>query len=344
MTRLSNVDMRRANELQAELGALREGAPHTFSWLAPALRDLLGAEKAILCSYAPEDDHIFIEDAETPGISAEFKVAANRFLKNCPIRFTAFNPLRPEPWQRNRTLTFAELAKVVDPRGVPIFEVYKQFGMATFDQARVLVCEGASLLAFVGIVQSTLIDVRQRRLLTRLIPALRRRFGAERLLTNGRATKLMFDAALEEISGLAFVVSERGTVLEANSVGVAWLAHEGVAGRRALREACRNPLHVASQEFRVTKVTSPGVATRFLVVKRDEPRLEHSAKEAGKRWGFSARENDVLTHLAEGMTNRSIAAALAISERTVEVHLTSMFDKAQVESRSELVAKSWRAR
>jgi DNA-binding NarL/FixJ family response regulator len=50
----------------------------------------------------------------------------------------------------------------------------------------------------------------------------------------------------------------------------------------------------------------------------------------------------VLALLVEGLTTRTIAAALAIAERTVEVHLTAMFEKAQVESRTELVAAVWR--
>lgn len=57
-------------------------------------------------------------------------------------------------------------------------------------------------------------------------------------------------------------------------------------------------------------------------------------------WGFTPRERDILALLVEGRSNRAIAAVLAIAERTVETHLTSMFAKASVESRAELVARA----
>ena len=44
------------------------------------------------------------------------------------------------------------------------------------------------------------------------------------------------------------------------------------------------------------------------------------------------------------MTNRVIAQALGCSERTVELHIASLFRKASCESRTALVAKFWRSR
>ncbi len=50
---------------------------------------------------------------------------------------------------------------------------------------------------------------------------------------------------------------------------------------------------------------------------------------------LSAREGDVLRLLAEGMTDREIAAALAISPRTVESHVSSVLRKLGVRNRAE---------
>ncbi|MCZ2804879.1 response regulator transcription factor [Modestobacter sp. VKM Ac-2983] len=42
---------------------------------------------------------------------------------------------------------------------------------------------------------------------------------------------------------------------------------------------------------------------------------------------LSARERDVLRSMAEGRSNRSIAGTLHLSERTIEAHTASIFDK-----------------
>jgi DNA-binding NarL/FixJ family response regulator len=42
---------------------------------------------------------------------------------------------------------------------------------------------------------------------------------------------------------------------------------------------------------------------------------------------LSPRERDVLSHVAEGLSNREIAGRLSITERTVEAHITAVFDK-----------------
>jgi DNA-binding NarL/FixJ family response regulator len=50
---------------------------------------------------------------------------------------------------------------------------------------------------------------------------------------------------------------------------------------------------------------------------------------------LTARERDVLRLIAEGMTDRDIAAALTISARTVETHVSSVLRKLGVRNRAE---------
>jgi len=52
---------------------------------------------------------------------------------------------------------------------------------------------------------------------------------------------------------------------------------------------------------------------------------------------LSARERQVIQHLAEGMTNREIAHALELSPHTVKNYLFRLFDKLGVSSRTELL-------
>lgn len=56
--------------------------------------------------------------------------------------------------------------------------------------------------------------------------------------------------------------------------------------------------------------------------------------------GLSARELDVLQAAAEGLRTREIATRLGISSRTVESHLTDVFNKLGVSSRTEAVAEA----
>ncbi len=54
---------------------------------------------------------------------------------------------------------------------------------------------------------------------------------------------------------------------------------------------------------------------------------------------FSDRERDVVRLLLQGKSNKQIALALAISERTVEFHLKNIYAKLGVRSRTEAILK-----
>jgi DNA-binding NarL/FixJ family response regulator len=57
---------------------------------------------------------------------------------------------------------------------------------------------------------------------------------------------------------------------------------------------------------------------------------------------FSPREHEVLTLAAYGLTNKEIAYRLGISERTVQFHINSIFNKTTTNSRTEAVALALR--
>jgi DNA-binding NarL/FixJ family response regulator len=57
-----------------------------------------------------------------------------------------------------------------------------------------------------------------------------------------------------------------------------------------------------------------------------------SAKRSAD-FGLSPREREVLALLAEGLPNKRIALELAISEKTVKAHLTSIFERIGVSDR-----------
>jgi len=53
---------------------------------------------------------------------------------------------------------------------------------------------------------------------------------------------------------------------------------------------------------------------------------------------LSSREREVAALVASGKTNRNIAAALYLSEKTIESHLARIYDKLDVHSRAALTA------
>jgi DNA-binding CsgD family transcriptional regulator len=59
-------------------------------------------------------------------------------------------------------------------------------------------------------------------------------------------------------------------------------------------------------------------------------------------WPLTGRERDVLALLARGLSNRHVAAALGVSENTVEAHLVHAYEKLGVHSRGELLARLFR--
>jgi DNA-binding NarL/FixJ family response regulator len=75
------------------------------------------------------------------------------------------------------------------------------------------------------------------------------------------------------------------------------------------------------------------------------PDLERLARLAGSQrpeGPLSRRENEVLALVAAGKTNRAIAAELFISEKTVARHVSNIFKKLRLSSRSEATAYAFK--
>jgi DNA-binding NarL/FixJ family response regulator len=58
---------------------------------------------------------------------------------------------------------------------------------------------------------------------------------------------------------------------------------------------------------------------------------------------LTPREQTVLEHVAHGLSNKQIAAALGISERTVKFHVSSVFEKLGAANRADAVARAAQA-
>jgi DNA-binding NarL/FixJ family response regulator len=86
-------------------------------------------------------------------------------------------------------------------------------------------------------------------------------------------------------------------------------------------------------------VYGPGVAQRII----DFFSGRHEQFTARAFPELTSRERDILELLAQGSANRQIASRLAISEKTVRNHLSSVFLKLQVNDRTAAALKARRA-
>ena len=69
------------------------------------------------------------------------------------------------------------------------------------------------------------------------------------------------------------------------------------------------------------------------------PRGGEVAGEESLSEPLTSREKEVLQHMAEGLANKQIALLLSISEHTVKFHLSSLYAKLGVASRTEAVKR-----
>ncbi len=82
----------------------------------------------------------------------------------------------------------------------------------------------------------------------------------------------------------------------------------------------------------------PGADGRVAVVIERATGMQSAALRL-EAHGATAREREVATMLARGLTNAEIAEALVLSHHTVQDHVKSLFEKVGVATRQELVAR-----
>ena len=113
------------------------------------------------------------------------------------------------------------------------------------------------------------------------------------------------------------------------------LAHGQRLRRAGERRAAREQLRAAADSFRLMGLT--------LWVRRAETELTATGSTARRGpqrdAALTSQETRVALFAAKGLTNREIAAALFLSPRTVEHHVTSVLRKRGLNSRVELAAE-----
>jgi len=319
--------------------------PSALSWIAPEIAKLVRSDNVAIFTVLEKYERTAIGSLHAVGFSSDGPRRLGEELARIarqPSAGWSFNPTRPDPRQRNRVFDSAALERLtgVSRRSYPIFKFFKKVGLGRAEQLRVLICDGASLLAYVGVLKAEEFTAHQKTAFAAVVPALQRRLTFERLVENSARRAAALEVTTERIGRPAFVVSAHGTIHELNASARELLVRANVDVRRALGHAMAGrPDRYA---FDLTPLRIAGGPACQLAVLRDttgESSQVMRPAVAAARWGLTPRRRQVLEMVVRGMTNGSIAAEMQVSERTVERHVSAIFDHAGVENRTALVAR-----
>ena len=119
--------------------------------------------------------------------------------------------------------------------------------------------------------------------------------------------------------------------------------YEAARVRVLIAKACRI---LGDEETAALELDAARGAFSKLRAAPDLARVDALARgtASGSEHGLTKRELEVLRHVAAGRSNKAIARDLALSNRTVDRHLSNIFDKLAVSSRSAATAFAYRNR
>jgi DNA-binding CsgD family transcriptional regulator len=335
----------RIDALVDEILTLRLNEGSGLSRAVVGLRDVLRTELALIHRVGPRVGGLgvdFMFGVGTPRPQTEFTGTYDEWLNGQTLRQGhAYNPIRPEPNQRNVALTFVDLRRLGQPvEDAPaVRDCFPRMGIGGWDQLRVLVCQGASLLAWVGAMQPEPMTSWQKSALRRLVPAFRQRLALERRLGTDAVREAALLAALDEVPVPALLMTRDGGVVHANDLARAAMTRgaslvaEAFAQVRGRSGATRLTIHALSAR---------GMPTHYLIVDPAQPSdVLPRVLVAAKRWRLTPRQAQVLALLAHGHANKTIAAELACAEVSIERHVTVILRKTATHSRAEVAFKLW---
>ena len=330
MRRPTAGEQRRLRSIRGSLAEVGGGGTAILAEVIQPIGELLGIDDP--CTYRLEVARGRFRCAFAYGGIAAVARDIEREASRSPVAWTGYNLFCPEPDQRNRTMSAA-------PERIRSFGMYsllRRHGREREHQIRALVCDGPMLLAWVGGFHGAPITARQHALLDALVPALRRRLQIEHALGRDGLVSAALDRVLDQLGVAAFLLGGGGRVEHANARGWDRLAREGHALSRRLHDATRR----GDPDFEARPIAGTGHAGH-LVLERPADRTAERARAAAAGWGLTRRQTQVLELVAAGHTNARIGAELCIAPGTVELHVSAILARADVDTRAALVAALW---
>lgn len=327
--------MRELREVCEELSTLRlDRKRDVLADVLPAIRAALATDNVVVYSlaetiqgwrmvgWAQHGNADGLRRGLAEAIATEQPMSYSPAAVTAPQRNRVADPIAlvggPEPWQATTTCI-----RYLAPAG-----------MAACRQLRVLLCDGSGALAWFGTVHDGALSRRHARVLAAVAPAMRRRLASERLLDGASSERDLVDAVIARIGAPAFVIGAGGRLLAVNT-----------AGRALYDRACAEVRAALAGEpsalvFDRTQLAATGTRATWLLVLRDnaDRRLDDAVALAATRWRLTRRQREVLGYVVQGYSNLRIAEVLQVTVRAVELHITHLLDRAEVDGRAALIA------
>lgn len=343
MRSVSQQQKSQLTSIVRRLDALHLDAGDPLDEILPEVRGLLGVDSLGVYSVREHTTGWQFDRwslHEMP--SARIKDGMLRLFEQRGIPVLFYDVARPAAAQRNRLVEATAMIDATQPggwRSAALYtEVLAPLGLGHQRQHRVLLCEGAALLAWFGAFHGSALTDAQQRLMYAVAGPLRRRLRTERLLENTPRRLGLFEAALDQIGSAAFVLAGSGAILATNAAARRMLATRNREVRAALQDALAG--RPSEPAFGLTEIRDRGIPAHWLAIAQPtrEARIAGAVDAAIRRWQLTRRQAQVVALVVRGLSNAGIAAELSLSIRATELHVTALLDRAGVDNRAALVA------
>ena len=161
----------------------------------------------------------------------------------------------------------------------------------------------------------------------------------------------VLEMLLDVVDTSVFVVAADGQVVVANARGMSLLERYGEVLRSFLgagtaESSAADPTLASWSEgsFSGTRrwFVLGGRGRHALIFVEDAERSSEGVVErAAREWMLTVRQKAVFRLVLDGHSNKEIGERLGLAPRTVEVHITMLFEKTGVDSRARLIARTW---
>lgn len=340
----SGLDTRTAASLRAiaaELAVIHVDRPNNLQQIVPAIGNLVELESAGVYSVRNRTGVWELERWDACGVFALARGRMEQVCTNASKLPFYYNPMSPPAGQRNRVIDAYTWINATHPgsweKNQLCTDVLRPLRAEHWHQPRALLCKGPALLGWFGGLDPAPPTARQFRLLRCLAAPMRDRLAAMRALSLPPYVRGALDVLLRRIGAPAFVLNATGLVEEANEAGRV-LIREGQ--RDLLEKLRRATTNTNDDEFALIPVKD-GPAHLVIAILRAqsrEKRIAHCVELCAGIWGLTSRQAEVLGLVARGLSNTSIATLFGCVERTVEHHVSTLLERAGVDSRAALVS------